>query len=521
MAHAPDGSRPAAARPRPTAAASGLLGAAERHERLLAALRASLADETLPPLDADVRALIPTVTWAHLAEIMRVTRSAAWRRGLRVPATAVPHQVLWLLVGGDAPSPRQLPGGCHRALVDALQAKIEKQFESEAIAEDKRAKRGSGTFDRPAARARVASRAPWSAPVDASLLRALMADPAGASAALGAALARAASSTGTRACPSHPPVPPSAGAPWAAALGLGLLWCAALPCSAALGFRHIPGRAGLDRVQATTVGLTLTPTPTLTLVPPRAGAPWAAALGLGLLWCAALPCSAALGFRHIPGRAGLDRVQAATVGLTLTPTPTLTRTRTQPKPETPLLGTGGEAAAAPPAAPAVSATVPPPPAPVLPPPAAPAPTPAEQQQGVVGHNTVVMRSHFLHGAAPPAAPPAAKPPAAAPPATAAPSAATPVAPTARKTQRRRPPSKATPSQLASLSRRYETRERDIQSAADERVRRAERRVTDVQAEWGHDQVKRDAEKHELEREGRELRKVVKTQVNASLPEPKP
>jgi len=53
------------------------------------------------------------------------------------------------------------------------------------------------------------------------------------------------------------------------------------------------------------------------------------------------------------------------------------------------------------------------------------------------------------------------------------------------------------------------------------VRWAERRVTDVQAEWGHDQVKRDAEKHELEREGRELRKVVKTQVNASLPEPKP
>ena len=84
MARAPDGSRPAAARPRPTAASSGLLGAAERLERLLAALRVSLADETLTPLDAEVRALIPTVTWANTAEIMRVTRSAAWRGGLLI-----------------------------------------------------------------------------------------------------------------------------------------------------------------------------------------------------------------------------------------------------------------------------------------------------------------------------------------------------------------------------------------------------------------------------------------------------
>jgi len=61
-----------------------LLGAAERLERLLAALRVSLADETLTPLDAEVRALIPTVTWANTAEIMRVTRSAAWRGGLLI-----------------------------------------------------------------------------------------------------------------------------------------------------------------------------------------------------------------------------------------------------------------------------------------------------------------------------------------------------------------------------------------------------------------------------------------------------
>ena len=137
MAHAPAGAN-RTARPDPTGMASGLLPAAERQERLFAALRAALAEETLPALEADVRAPLATMTWAQLAEIMRVTGAAAWRGGLPVPATAVPHQVLWLLAGGDAPLPRQLPKGCHRALALALQTKIEKHFESEAIAEDKR-----------------------------------------------------------------------------------------------------------------------------------------------------------------------------------------------------------------------------------------------------------------------------------------------------------------------------------------------------------------------------------------------
>ena len=207
MSHAQAGANLTAASPDPTEAASGLLAAAERQERLFTALRASLAEETLPALEADARALLATMTWAQLAESLRVTGAAAWRRGLRVPATAVPHQVLWLLVGGDAPSPRQLRWGCHRALVDALQTKIEQHFESEAFAEDKRAKRRSGTFNRPAARARVASRAPWRAPIDASLLRALLINPTGASAALGAALARAALSTGMPLPPLAHPLP--------------------------------------------------------------------------------------------------------------------------------------------------------------------------------------------------------------------------------------------------------------------------------------------------------------------------
>ena len=205
MASAPDGSSHTAARPRHTVASSGLLGAAERQERLFAALRASLAHETLPALDADVRAHVATMTWAHLTEILRVTRSSAWRRGLTVPATAVPHQVLWLLMGGDAPSPLQLSGGRHRTLVDALVAKLETRFESEANSEDNQGKRRSGTYDRLAARARVASRAPWSAPIDVPALRAMMTDLTGVSAKLDAALHAAKGTLKPLPLPSPPP----------------------------------------------------------------------------------------------------------------------------------------------------------------------------------------------------------------------------------------------------------------------------------------------------------------------------
>ena len=205
MAHAPAESNCTATSPDCSGTSSGLLGAAERQGRLLAALHASLVDETLPALDADMRALFTTFTWAQLAEILRVTRSSTWCRGVLGPANAVPHQVLWLLAGGDAPSPQQLPGGRHRGLVLALEAKIEKQFESDATAENFRSKRGSGTFDRPAARARVASRAPWSAPVDVPALRAMMTDLTGVSAKLDAALHAAKGTLKPLPLPSPPP----------------------------------------------------------------------------------------------------------------------------------------------------------------------------------------------------------------------------------------------------------------------------------------------------------------------------
>ena len=192
-----------------------MLGGAGRQERVFAALRASLAHEELPALDADVRALLPTMTWAQIAQTMRVTRSSEWRQGLTVATTAMPHHVLWLLLGGEAPSPRRIKGGYHLALVGALVSKVETRFEKQAIAEDKRAQRISGPWDLPAARATVACLLPWSAPADLLTLRALMTDPKGASAQLGAAMLRAEAAQGklqpwlrlwvrrVRLCPTH------------------------------------------------------------------------------------------------------------------------------------------------------------------------------------------------------------------------------------------------------------------------------------------------------------------------------
>ena len=165
-----------------------MLGGAGRQERVFAALHASLAHEALPALAADVRALIPTITWAQIAMTLRHTGSSVWRCGLTVSSTAAPHQVLWLLVGGDAPSPRQLPGGYHRALVGALHRHVEKRFEAEVRVEHTRGKRAGGTWDLPAARARVACSLRWSAPADLPMLRALMTDATSAAAKLGAAL---------------------------------------------------------------------------------------------------------------------------------------------------------------------------------------------------------------------------------------------------------------------------------------------------------------------------------------------
>ena len=166
-------------------------GGGEQLARVLAALRGCLAGDALVPLPAEARALVKEVTWAQVADILRIAKSPEWVRGLTVSSSAMGHQMLWLQVGGDSPSPRQLTGGYHKTLHDALSSQIQKPFEAAAVDASNRAKKAAGKDvkrDLPAARAAVALRLPWSAPADVLVLRALMTDPTGAAAKLGAAL---------------------------------------------------------------------------------------------------------------------------------------------------------------------------------------------------------------------------------------------------------------------------------------------------------------------------------------------
>jgi hypothetical protein len=166
-------------------------GGSEQLARVFGALHECLADDSLTPLPAEVRALVEDVTWAQVADGLRIAKSSQWAHGLTVSTSAMWHQMLWLLLGGDCPSPRQLQGGYHKALQRTLSVQIATRFDAEADVEAKGAKTRGGKgakYNVRAARAAVALRLPWSAPADVLLLRALMVDPAGATAKLGAAL---------------------------------------------------------------------------------------------------------------------------------------------------------------------------------------------------------------------------------------------------------------------------------------------------------------------------------------------
>ena len=180
-------------------------GGSEQLARVFGALHGCLADDTLQPLPAEVRALVTDVTWAQVADAMRIAKSSQWAHGLKVSTSAMGHQMLWLLLGGDSPSPRQLQGGYHKALQAALGVQIATPFEAAARTEAERAKKAGGKHDLRAARVAVASRLPWSAPADVPMLRALMTNPAGPAAKLGAALRAVDPPT---VCASPPPSPP-------------------------------------------------------------------------------------------------------------------------------------------------------------------------------------------------------------------------------------------------------------------------------------------------------------------------
>ena len=144
---------------------AGAWGGREQLAHVFGAMRTSLADDTLPPLPADVRALVEVFTWAQVTDVMRIAESSQTHDGLSVPRSAMGHQMLWLMLGGDSPSPRQLQDGHHKTLRSALVRVVQQTFEKEALVEVKRAKKAGGQgakHDLPAARATVASGAPAS-----------------------------------------------------------------------------------------------------------------------------------------------------------------------------------------------------------------------------------------------------------------------------------------------------------------------------------------------------------------------
>ena len=71
-----------------TVAFAGAWGGREQLARVFGAMRTSLADGTLPPLPADVRALVEGCTWAQVADVMRIAESSQKHDGLAVPRSA-------------------------------------------------------------------------------------------------------------------------------------------------------------------------------------------------------------------------------------------------------------------------------------------------------------------------------------------------------------------------------------------------------------------------------------------------
>ena len=177
--------------------------------RIFAGVRTALADPSLPALSAEVRATLPIITWAHIAELFRAAESKPWRKETVSNIGALQHQSLWLLLGGDAPSPRQMPDGYSKGLVAALKNQVKDPLEADAIALAQAARKHGAAYNLAGARVRVAEDLPWSLPADVDLLRSLMSTPKECSESLRAVFA------GSRALPpsgSTPITPATAAA---------------------------------------------------------------------------------------------------------------------------------------------------------------------------------------------------------------------------------------------------------------------------------------------------------------------
>ena len=76
-----------AIQPQPLGTLVEAWGGSEQLARVLAALRGCLADDALPPLPAEVRTLMPGVTWGQVADTMRIAESALRPLGVDTPTS--------------------------------------------------------------------------------------------------------------------------------------------------------------------------------------------------------------------------------------------------------------------------------------------------------------------------------------------------------------------------------------------------------------------------------------------------
>ena len=90
-----------------TAALGAHWGGLLEQDRLFSSLHAILADASLNTMPADVWESVPTLTWAHLADSVRVAQSA-WKDGTKLSTNLATLQTVWLLLGGGTPSPREV-----------------------------------------------------------------------------------------------------------------------------------------------------------------------------------------------------------------------------------------------------------------------------------------------------------------------------------------------------------------------------------------------------------------------------
>ena len=146
-------------------------GGLQQRERLFSGLSATLANESLTALPAELFVLVPHLTWGHVADAVSLAK-CKWKHGTKLSTGLATQQTVWLLLGGGTPSPKQIHSGFSSILDKALSRGLRTRFEKQAEAHRK--KYQVGEFE---ARRAIARIHPWSFPVPTVTMRSIMMDP--------------------------------------------------------------------------------------------------------------------------------------------------------------------------------------------------------------------------------------------------------------------------------------------------------------------------------------------------------